>query len=94
MGKCPCSKCITYAMCRRSHSIKTLIDKCTIVNDYITSIYRARKVIRVIKPGWYVKPQDEEPTLSEGSSNVFNYSMQVRKERKREKWISAHVKIV
>lgn len=93
MCKCPCSKCIAYAICHRSPSIKTLVEKCTIVNDYITSIYRAKKVIRVIKPGWYIKPQDGEPALSEGASNIFDHSERLRKVRKKEKWISAHVKI-
>jgi len=85
MDKCPCSKCITYAICHRSPSIKILIDKCNIVNNYITSRYKARKVIRVIEPQWYVKPQDGEPTFLEGTTNIFYYSIQIKKAREREK---------
>jgi len=74
--------------------VKTLVDKCTIINDYITSRYRAEKVIKVIGPRWYINPREGEPKLSEGARNISNYSKQVRKERERKKWISAHVKIV
>lgn len=83
-NKCPCSQCITYAICHRSPSVKTLVDKCTIINDYITSRYRAVKVIKVIEPKWYINPQEGEPMLLEGASNIFNYSKQVRKKGKEK----------
>ena len=85
MDKCPCSKCITYAICHRSPSVKTLIDKCNMVNEYITSVYRAKKVIRVINPLWYAKPQDGEPTFLEGASNILCHSIQIKQAREREK---------
>lgn len=90
----PCSQCITYAICHRSASVKTLVDKCTIINDYITSRYRAVKVIKVIEPKWYINPQEGEPRISEAARNISSYSNQVKKERERQKWINAHVKIV
>ena len=85
MSNCPCRKCITYAICHKSPSIKTLIDKCTIINDYITSRYRAAKVVRIIEPQWYTKPREGEPLMSEGARNIFNYAHEITKHSKKTK---------
>jgi hypothetical protein len=72
--KCPCEECITYAICHNTHSIKRLVDKCSIVAKYITSKEKAIIVIKAIGPKWYINPSDGEPKLLEGAVNIYNHA--------------------
>ena len=79
MCKCPCKQCITYAICHKHPSVKELIDKCSILNDYIIDRKTSLKAIEIISPDWHVK--GVYPGLQAMVIIIRNHSIRIQMER-------------
>ena len=81
--KCPCKECICFAICHNSKRIDKLIDKCYIINDYISSVDKALITIKTIEPLWYVKDEGSS-TVSAIAENLLRYSWHNIELRRRD----------
>jgi hypothetical protein len=77
----PCEKCITFAMCKYSHSIVDLVKKCEILAINIQTMDDAIDSIHIIQPAYYedcvnggrTLDINAEAILKASHKAVFNY---------------------
>ena len=82
----PCKNCLTYAICRGDKSIKKLIDKCHILNSYLTSRDRCLVAIKILEPQWYLDGENSDTFVQQAVSNILSHSNMMRDRRRMKRF--------
>jgi len=77
MSKCPCIKCICFAICRNNDSIITLMKKCEWIRDYIHTPRNALAAIKILEPS-YLSRAINNDKLQRIANIIIDTKMDIR----------------